>query len=57
MRVFRYAVVVCVLVGAAGVVYAGPREAPKGLISKIVKKIRILGDLITVPIPAPTPKP
>jgi hypothetical protein len=55
MRVIRYAVVVCVLVGVSGLVYAGPREPRESRVAKIVKKIRALGDLITVPIPAPKP--
>jgi len=53
-QVIRYAVVVCVLVGVSEAMYAGPRE-PQGRFNRIVKKIKALGDLITVPIPSPKP--
>ena len=53
-RVMSYAVVVCLLVGGSGPMYAGPRE-PQGRFGKVVKKIRALGDLLTVPVPAPKP--
>jgi len=53
-RMVGYVVVVCVLVGVSGAMYAGPRE-PQGRFSKVVKKIKALGDLLTIPVPAPKP--
>lgn len=52
-RITRGLAVVCLLVGAVSV-YAAPAGRETG-VRKIVKKIRALGDLITVPIPAPKP--
>ena len=52
--IVRGAVVVCVLVVAAGA-FAAPREPKGGMVSRIVKKLKSLGDLITIPTPAPKP--
>lgn len=54
--VLRGLVLVVSAVLAFGV-FAGPRGEPRGAIARLVKKVRALGDLITVPTPAPTPKP
>jgi len=53
--VIRYAVVVCVLFGVSASLYALPREPRDSRFGKVVKKIKALGDLITVPTPAPKP--
>ena len=52
----RSMVVVCLLLFSLGVV-ASPRERePRGgVIGKIVKKIKALGDGLTIPVPAQKP--
>ena len=52
--IVRGAVVVCVLVVAAAA-FAGPREPKGGIVSRIVKKLKALGDLLTIPDSAPKP--
>lgn len=54
MRGIVRVVVVCVLGVAAGA-FAGPRDAKGGMVGRIVKKLKALGDLITIPTPAPKP--
>lgn len=58
-RITRGVVVVCVLVGAVSL-YAAPGDR-ETVVRKIVKKIRSLGDGLTIPgsnpTPNPTPKP
>ncbi len=58
-RITRSVVVVCLLVGAVSMGAApSERDEPRGFARKAVKRVvRALGDLITVPIPAPAPKP
>lgn len=58
-RITRGVVVVCLLVGPVSMVAASnERDEPRGFVRKTVKRVvRALGDLITVPIPAPAPKP
>lgn len=58
-QIARGVVVVCLLMGAVSMVAApNAREEPRGFVKKAVKRVvRALGDLITVPIPAPAPKP
>ena len=51
---FRSVVLVVSAVFAFGVL-ASPREPRQNPVVKAVKKIRALGDLITVPTPAPKP--
>ena len=54
-RISRVVVVVCLVLGAVSL-YAAPADregGAAGVVRKVVKKIKALGDLITVPIPAP----
>lgn len=55
MRRVTRSLFVVVLAAFAFGVYAGPREPRQGLVPKIVKKIKALGDGITIPVPAPKP--
>jgi hypothetical protein len=64
MRQYRFrAVVLVVSVVLALGVFAGPREKEResrgreSPIAKAVKRVRALGDLLTVPVPAPKPAP
>ena len=55
MRTVARGVVVVCLVAVSMSLYAGPREPRESVVRKLVKTVRALGDLITVPIPAPKP--
>jgi hypothetical protein len=63
MRFFRGVAVVVVSLALSHAVIAGPREGVRSpdaenVIVKMVKRIvRTLGDGLTVPTPAPPPKP
>lgn len=55
--IVRGLAVVCVLVVAAGALAAPREREPRGggVIAKVVKKLRALGDLLTIPGAAPQP--
>lgn len=58
MRGMGRSVVVVCLLAVSVAAFAGPRERePRGggVIGKVVKKIKALGDLLTVPGAAPKP--
>jgi hypothetical protein len=52
----RSLVVVCLFVVSVGV-FASPRDAPRGgdIVKRIVKRVKALNDLLTIPVPAPKP--
>lgn len=55
-RIARGVVAAVLVIGFAAAMDAAPRERePRGVAGKIVKKIKALGDLLTVPGAGPKP--
>jgi hypothetical protein len=57
MRGYRYVVGLAIVVGLTVGAAAAPheREPQGGTFRKVVRKIKALGDLLTIPVPAPKP--